>query len=72
MGGGHTPMVLEKEQVCVASRGRNVENPSDRRPGIELEQRLEVNTEGICNTLTTLSKDAMVLERTRTENNGES
>lgn len=72
MGGGHTPMVVEKEVVCVASRGRNVENPSDRRPGIELEQRLEVREEGICGCLTSVQKDNMILERTRTNNNGES
>lgn len=37
----------------VAMRGRNPENPSDRTPGIHTEQRLEPNSEGICNTLTT-------------------
>ena len=62
-GGNREPMIVEaKEVVCVASRGRNVDNPSDRRPGIELEQRLEPNQEGICNCLTSVSKDAMVLE----------
>ena len=48
-GGGYVPMV-------VASRGRNPENPSDRKQGIELEQRLEPNSEGICNTLDKCSK----------------
>lgn len=46
----------------VASRGRNPENPSDRRKGISLVQRLEVNTKGLCNCLTRVSKDNMVLE----------
>lgn len=54
-GGGYVPMV-------VASRGRNKENPSDRTQGIELEQRLEPNSEGICNTLTSVQKDNLVLE----------
>lgn len=50
------------EQTCVAMRGRNPENPSDRTPGIELEQRLEVNDTGCTNTLTTVQKDNLVLE----------
>ncbi len=45
-------------------RGRNPENPSDRTPGIHTEQRLEPNSEGICNTLTTVQKDNLVLEET--------
>lgn len=44
-------------------RGRNPENPSDRTPGIHTEQRLEPNSEGICNTLTTVQKDNLVLEQ---------
>lgn len=58
--GGHMPKVMD----IVAMRGRNPENPSDRRAGIELEQRLELNEEGIANTITTVQKDNMVLERT--------
>jgi len=54
-GGGQTPMI-------VASRGRNPDNPSDRKQGIELEQRLEPNLEWICNTLTSVQKDNLVLE----------
>ena len=53
-GGGYVPM------IC-ASRGRNPENPSDRKQGIELEQRLEPNSEGICNTLTSVQKDNLLL-----------
>ena len=41
---------------------RSPENPSDRKQGIELEQRLEPNSEGICNTLTSVQKDNLVLE----------
>ena len=50
------------EQTCVAMRGRNPENPSDRTPGIDLEQRLEPNTTGCSNTITTVQKDNLVLE----------
>lgn len=49
-------------QIIVASRGRNPENPSDRTKGNYVEQRLEPNTEGICNTLTSVQKDNYVLE----------
>ena len=63
MGGGNLqPMIIEPNMVIVAMRGRNPDNPSDRTPGIELEQRLEPNSEGICNTLTTVQKDNLVLE----------
>ena len=43
-------------------RGRNPENPSDRTPGIYLEQRLEPSFYGIANALTTVQKDSFVLE----------
>ena len=62
-GGGIQPKVLVKESIIVASRGRNPNNPSDRRGGIYLEQRLEPNQEDICNSLTTIYKDNMVLEK---------
>jgi DNA (cytosine-5)-methyltransferase 1 len=51
--------------VIVAERGRNPDNPSDRRGGIPLEQRLEPNREGICNCLTQLYKDNLVMETVR-------
>lgn len=50
------------EQIIVASRGRNPDNPSDRTAGSHVEQRLEPNSEGICNTLTSVQKDNYVLE----------
>lgn len=68
-GGGQVPMIVE-EAWCVASRGRNPLNPSDRRPGINLEQRLEVNHDGICNCLTSVAKDSYVLERYSMSENG--
>jgi DNA (cytosine-5)-methyltransferase 1 len=51
-----------KEFLIAASRGRNPDNPSGRSPGIPTVQRLEVNKEGICNTLTTVLKDNYVIE----------
>lgn len=48
--------------MIVAMRGRNPDNPSDRTVGVKTEQRLEPNTEGIRNTLTSVQKDNMVLE----------
>lgn len=49
-------------QTIVASRGRNPENPSDRTTGSPTEQRLEPNSQGITNTLTSVQKDNYVLE----------
>lgn len=51
-----------KEFLIAASRGRNPTNPSDRTAGSPTEQRLEVNKDGICNTLTTVLKDNYVIE----------
>lgn len=48
--------------MIVAMRRRNPDNPSDRRAGIELEQRLEPQKEGICNTLTSVNKDNLLIE----------
>ena len=45
-----------------ASRGRNIENPSDRTPGNDVEQRLEINSGGTSNTLTSVQKDNYVVE----------
>lgn len=50
------------ERQIVHMRGRNPENPSDRTAGIPTEQRLEVNSDGICGTLTTVQKDNLLLE----------
>ena len=55
-GGNSQPMV-------VAMRGRNPDNPSDRTTGSPTEQRLEVNTQGTSNCLTSVQKDNMVLEK---------
>ena len=44
------------------SRGRNPDNQGDRTPGIKLKQRLEINKDGVCNSLTTVLKDNYVIE----------
>ena len=59
-GGGRQPMI-------VAMRGRNPDNPSDRTVGSPTEQRLEPNSQGICNTLTSVQKDNMVLIKQATQ-----
>lgn len=51
--------------VCVGMRGRNKNNPSDHRsyPGIEYEQRIEVQpNHDTINTLTTVQKDNMIMQ----------
>ena len=73
-GGYREPCIVEKVQLknsdieltqeelpcCVASRGRNVDNPSRRIAGDDLEQRLEPNRNDCTNTLTSVSKDNYV------------
>lgn len=53
--------------VVGAMRGRNPEDPSDRTPGVPTEQRLEINEKGLCNTLTTVQKDNLVIEEDKTD-----
>lgn len=48
--------------TVVSMRGINSENSSDRTSGIQTEQRLEPNSQGICNTLTSVQKDNLALE----------
>lgn len=59
-GGNQEPKILESQ--IVAMRGRNPENPSDRTAGSPTEQRLELNAQGMCNSLTTVQKDNLLLE----------
>ncbi|MCM1259244.1 MAG: DNA cytosine methyltransferase [Roseburia sp.] len=54
-GGNQQPMIA-------IMRGRNPDNPSDRTTGSPKEQRLEPNSQGICNTLTSVQKDNLVVE----------
>lgn len=59
---GNDSMGVVELPYIAASRGRNPENPSDRTPGIETEQRLEINNKGTSNCITTVQKDNYVLE----------
>lgn len=60
----HGTVTAVVEPFIVASRGRNPENPSDRTTGSPTEQRLEANTNGTTNTITTVAKDNYVIEPT--------
>lgn len=57
MGGGN-----RQPKIIVAMRGRNPENPKSRVAGFPTEQRLEPRFDGCSNTLTTVTKDNLVLE----------
>ena len=57
-----------KQYICVAMRGRPVDNPSLRTAGLLTKQRLELNFYGI-NTLSTVYKDNMILEKMEDDNN---
>lgn len=61
-GGGTQQIKICTESQIVAMRGRNPENPSDRTAGSPTEQRLEPNVQGMCNSLTTVQKDNLLLE----------
>lgn len=61
-GGNQEPKILESQ--IVAMRGRNPDNSSDRSVGSPTEQRLEVNTQGTSNCLTSVQKDNLVMEKT--------
>ena len=63
-GGDGQPMI-------VVMRGRNPNNPSDRTAGSPTEQRLEPNSQGICNTLTSVQKDNLVMENAVTTQGNE-
>lgn len=51
-----------KEFLIAASLVRNPTNPGDRTPGIHTEQRLEINKQCLCNTITEVRKDNYVTE----------
>ena len=61
---GHYNVMKIIEPTIVAMRGRNPDNPSDRTAGSPTEQRLEPNTQGISNCLTSVQKDNLVMEET--------
>lgn len=60
--GNEQAVVEPVDPFIVASRGRNPENPSDRTVGAPTTQHLEANSQGLCNTLTTVQKDNYVCE----------
>lgn len=62
-GGGTQQIKIFTESQIVAMRGRNPDNPSDRTAGSPTEQRLEPNSQGMCNSLTTVQKDNLVMEK---------
>ena len=68
-GGGLQPKVIEVKEMgeiktIVAMRGRDKDNPNDRGKSTEnYEQRLEPNTQGTSNTITSVQKDNLVLEQ---------
>ena len=56
---------MVKQYICVAMRGRPIDNPSCRIAGLPTVQRLEPNHAcigGGINTLTSVAKDNMILE----------
>lgn len=46
--------------ICVASRGRNPDDPTSREPGLPTEQMLEPRFDGKTNCLTSVGKDNLV------------
>ena len=56
-----------KNYIIVASRGRNPDNPNLRARGLPTEQRLEPNLCGVCNTITSVQKDNLLLEINQNE-----
>lgn len=58
---------MGKQCICVAMRGRPIDNPSSRLAGLPTVQRLEPC--GGINTLTSVAKDNMILEIIEDDNN---
>ena len=57
----------DRQPFIVASRGRNIENPSDRTSGNLTEQRLEPKIDGTSNTISTVQKDNYLCIRNATK-----
>ena len=53
---------LSNDYICVASRGRNPENPKSREAGLNTEQMLEPRFDGKTNCLTSVGKDNLVMQ----------
>lgn len=58
---GYALGYIQEPQIG-AMRGRNPDNPKSRQAGLPTEQMLEINKEGISNTLTSVQKDNLVIE----------
>jgi site-specific DNA-cytosine methylase len=52
---------IEEKKIC-AMRGRNIDNPKSRKSGLPTQQMIEVNENGVSNSLTTVQKDNLVVE----------
>jgi DNA (cytosine-5)-methyltransferase 1 len=59
-GGGNTDQFVLEPKIC-AMRGRNIENPKSRKSGQPTQQMIEVNENGVSNSLTTVQKDNLVI-----------
>lgn len=55
-------LVPDLDPFIVRMQGRNPDNPNDRSKGAPTEQRLEKNIQGIANTITTITKDNLLVE----------
>ena len=55
------PMITEKK-IIARTVGRNPENPKSRKAGLPTEQMLEPTQHGLIGTLTTTTKDNLVVE----------
>lgn len=58
---GYAKNPTDGQYLCVASRGRNPENPKSRVAGVETEQQLEARKDGKTNCLTSVQKDNLLL-----------
>lgn len=60
-GGNIQPKIID--YIPCAMRGRNPDDPSDRTKGAPTVQRLEPHDGDFVNTLTSVSKDNLVIEK---------
>lgn len=61
-GGGHHPKIIVDYIPC-AMRGRNPDNPNDRTAGAPTKQRIEPHEGDYINTLTSVQKDNLIIEK---------
>jgi len=59
---GYAKIPTDGQYLCVASRGRNPENPKSRKVGLPTEQQLEPRNDGKTNCLTSVQKDNLVMQ----------